>query len=82
MFLVDSAKTFLSIQFLLLLEFAAYKKIIISFCYCSKYINTIKKKRKEKSKKKNLFKKTFIGFCCRKLNKRKLDQINLELAEI
>jgi hypothetical protein len=29
-----------------------------------------------------LFKKTFIGFCRRKLNKRKLDQINLELAQL
>jgi hypothetical protein len=42
----------LSVQFLLLLDFAAYqKKIVISFCYCPKYVSRIKKrktKRKEK----------------------------------
>ena len=32
-------------------------------------------------KKKSRKKKTFIGFCCRKLNKGKLDQINLEFAK-
>ena len=58
-FLVVSAKKFLSVQFLLLFDFAAYqknnKKLVISFYYCSKYISSIKnkkKKRKEKSKKK------------------------------
>jgi hypothetical protein len=78
-------KKFLSIQFLLLLEFAAYKKkIVISLCYCSKYISSIKnkKKREKRKAKKKSFKKTFIGSCRRKLNKRKLDQINLELATI
>jgi len=78
---------FLSIQFLLLLEFAAYKKqIVISFCYCSKYISSIKNKKKREKrkakKKRKLFKKTFIGFCRIKLNKTKLDQINSELAQI
>jgi hypothetical protein len=75
----------LSVQFLLLLEFAAYKKIIISFCYCPKYISSIKKKKREKreGKKKNKsFKKIFIGFYRRKLNKEKLDQVNLKLAQI
>jgi len=42
------------------------KKFVILFCYCLKYINSIKKqkkKRKEFWKKKNKsFKKTFIGF--------------------
>jgi hypothetical protein len=58
-------------------------KIVISFCYCSKYISSIKNKKKNREKqKKKLFKKTFIRFCCRKLNKRKLDQINSELAQI
>ena len=42
-------------------------------------MNNIKKKEKKKNKS---FKKTFIGFCCRKLNKGQLDQINLELAQI
>jgi hypothetical protein len=75
---------FLSVQFLLLLDFAAYKKIkklVISLCYCSKYISSIKNKKKREAKKKS-FKKTFIGFCRRKLNKRKLDQINSELVKI
>ena len=71
-------------------DFAAYQKnknkFVISFCYCSKYISSIKnlKKKEEKreKQKKKSFKKTFIGFCRRKLNKRKLDQINSELAEI
>jgi hypothetical protein len=40
-----------------------------------------KKRRKEKRKEKS-FKKTFIGFCRRKPNKGKLDQINSELAQI
>jgi hypothetical protein len=46
---------FLSVQFLLLLDFAAYKKIkklVISLCYCSKYISSIKNKKKKRSKKK------------------------------
>jgi hypothetical protein len=51
-------KKFLSVQFLLFLDFAAYQKnkktLVISFYFCSKYISSIKKKikRKEKSKKK------------------------------
>jgi hypothetical protein len=42
-------------KFLLLPEFAAYKKkFIISFCHCPKYISSIKKNReKGKGKKKN-----------------------------
>jgi hypothetical protein len=38
-------------------------------------------KIKEKAKTKT-FKQSFIGFCSRKLNKRQLDQINSELAQI
>jgi hypothetical protein len=76
---------FLSVQFLFLLDFAAYKKtnkiFFISFSYCLKYIGRIKKEGKSKMKKKSRKKKTFIGFCCRKLNKGKLDQINLEFAK-
>jgi hypothetical protein len=68
---------FLSVQCLILLEFATYKKkIIISFYYCSKYISSIKKSKEKKS-----FKKMFIGFYRRKLNKGKLDQMNSELAQ-
>ena len=55
------------------------KKFVISFSYCPKYIISIKKKRKEK---KRLFKKTLMCFCRIKLNKGKLDQLNLELAQI
>jgi len=75
---------FPNLQFLLLLQFAANKKNVISLCYCSKYISSIKNKKKIKNKKakKKLFKKTFIGFCRRKLNKGKLHQIISELAQI
>jgi len=50
---------FFNIQILLLLEFAAYKKkIVISFCYCSKYISSIKnKKKREKRKEKKIVQK-------------------------
>jgi hypothetical protein len=46
-------KKFLSIRFLLFLEFTAYNFFfVISLCYCSKYISSIKnKKQKEKRKK-------------------------------
>jgi len=48
-------KKFLSIQFLLLLEFAAYKKqFVISICYCSKYISTIKKTKEKREKQKKI----------------------------
>jgi len=76
---------FLSIQFLLLLEFAAYKKeIIISFFIVQNIsvASKTKQKREKRKAKKKMFKKRFIGFCRRKLNKRKLDQINSELAQI
>jgi hypothetical protein len=86
LFIVDSAKKkFLSIQFLLLLEFAAYKKKLLFHSVIVQNISVAsktKKKKKRKAKKKFRSKKTFIGFCRRKLNKRKLDQINLELAQI
>jgi hypothetical protein len=85
LFIVDSAKKkFLSIQFLLLLEFAAYKKKLLFHSVIVQNISVAskKKKKKRKTKKKFRSKKTFIGFCRRKLNKRKLDQINLELAQI
>jgi hypothetical protein len=45
------SQKFLSVQFLLLLDFAAYqktKKIVILFGYCPKYISSIKKKEKRK----------------------------------
>jgi hypothetical protein len=43
--LVVSAKRFLSIQYLLLLDFAAYQEIFFSFYYCPKYISSIKKRK-------------------------------------
>jgi hypothetical protein len=62
---------------------AAYKKIVISFCYCPKYISSIKKQKnkdsieKRKGKKKN---HTFIGFCRWKLNKEKLDNNQFRIS--
>jgi hypothetical protein len=67
---------------ILSVQFIYKKKIVVSFYYCSKYISSIKNKKREKKKEKKSFKKTFIGFCRRKLNKGKLDQINSELAQI
>jgi hypothetical protein len=72
---------FLSVQFLLLLEFAAYKKIVIYSVIVQNISVASKTKQKKHKSKKKPFKKTFIGFCRKKLNKRKLDQINSELAK-
>jgi hypothetical protein len=55
------------------------------FCYYPKYIISIKKKREKREKerqKTKSFKKTFNGFCRRKLNKGKLNQINSKLAQL
>jgi hypothetical protein len=41
-----------------------------------------KNKREKRKSKIKLFKNTFIGFCRRKLNKRKFNPINSELAQI
>ena len=61
------ATIFLSVQFLLLLDFATYeKKIVISFGYYPKYISSIKKGKRKKKKK--------------VVQKEKLDQINLEFS--
>jgi hypothetical protein len=76
---------FLSFQFLLLLEFAAYKKDLLFHSVIVQNIlvaSKTKKKEKREKQKKKLFKKTFIGFCRRKLNKRKLDEINSELPKL
>jgi len=62
----------LSIFRIVIFGFAAYQ---IKHCYFS----SIEKKKK---KEKKSFKKTFICFCRKKLNEGKLDQINLELAEM
>jgi hypothetical protein len=74
---------FLSIQFLLLLEFAAYKKKLLfhSVIVQNILVASKTKTKREKRREKKLFKNTFIGFCRRKLNKRKLDQLNSELAQ-
>jgi hypothetical protein len=59
------------------------KKLLFHSVIVQNILVASKKKNKEKRKaKKKLFKKTFIGFCRRKLNKRKLDQINSELHQI
>jgi hypothetical protein len=42
-------------------------------------LGSISGKRKEKRRKTN---QTFIGFCRKRLNMGKFDQINLELAQI
>jgi hypothetical protein len=63
----------------------AYKKKLLFHSVIVQNISVASKtknKKREKRSKKKLFKKTFIGFCRRKLNKRKLDQINMELAQI
>ena len=69
-FFVVSAQI-LSVQFLLPLDFSAYKKICYFLLLLFKIYYSTKKS----------FKKTFIGFCHRKLNKGKLDQINSELTQ-
>jgi uncharacterized membrane protein len=81
-------KQFLSIQFLLL-EFAAYKFFfVISFCYCSKYISIIKTKkknreqRKKKQKNNRSKRRLLVSAIVEKLNKKILEQINSELAQI
>jgi hypothetical protein len=53
LFLVDSINKFLSVQTLLLFEFAEYQKLfffVILSCYCPKYINNIIKFNKNKKK--------------------------------
>jgi hypothetical protein len=72
---------FFSIKFLLLLEFAAYKKNLLFHSVTVQYISTVKNKEKREKQRKKSFKKTFIGFCCRKQNKGKSDQINSELSK-
>jgi hypothetical protein len=74
-------------NFFFSLIFAAYqkiKKLVISFGYCPKYIISVKnqKKRVKRKAKKKSFKKLFIGFCRRKLNKGNFDQPNFALAQI
>jgi len=57
------------------------KNLVNLFGYSPKYISNKKERKKERKKEKS-FKKMFIGFCPRKPNKGKLDQINSELAQI
>jgi len=45
-------------------------------------VSKTKKTREKRKAKKKSFKKTFIGFCRKKLNKGNLDQLNSELAKI
>jgi len=80
--LIPPKKKFLSIQFLLLFEFAAYKKIFISFCYCSKYISSIKNKNKiEKRKaKKKSFKKDVYWILPQKTKQEKIGSNQLGIS--
>jgi len=73
-------QNFLIVQFLLLLDFAAYKKIkkiVISFCYCPKYISSIKKWRKQKK----IVQKDIYWFLPQKTKQGKFDELNSELAQ-
>jgi len=58
------------------------KQILFHFVIVQTISVASKKKEKREKQKKKLFKKTFIGFCRRKLNKRKFDQLNSELVQI
>jgi len=81
LFIVDSAKKkFLSIQFLLLLEFAAYKKKLL-FHSVIVYISSIKnKKKKEKSKKKISFKKDVYWILPQKTKQEKIGSNQLGIS--
>jgi hypothetical protein len=57
------------------------KKFVISFCYYSKYISTIKK-TKEKSKKKKSIQKDVYWILLQKIKQEKLDQLNSKLGQI
>jgi len=86
LFLVDSAKKkFLSIQFLLLLEFAAYKKkncyFILLFFKIYQYHKKKTKEKREKQKKKIIQKKVY-WILPQKIKQEKLDQLNSELGQI
>ena len=59
------------------------KKLLFHFVTVQNISVASKKREKREGKKKNKsFKKIFIGFRRRKLNKEKLDQINSKLAQI
>jgi hypothetical protein len=73
-------QNFLIVQFLLLLDFAAYKKIkkiVISFCYCPKYNSSIRKWRKQKK----IVQKDIYWFLPQKTKQGKFDELNSELAQ-
>jgi len=80
LFLVDSAKKFLSIQFLLLLEFAAYKKICYFILLLFKIYQYHKKNREKRKAKKKSVQKDIFWILPQKIKQEKLDQINSELG--
>jgi len=85
LFIVDSAKKkFLSIQFLLLLEFAAYKKKLLFHSVIVQNISvaskTKKKQKKEKSKKKISFKKDVYWILPQKTKQEKIGSNQLGIS--
>jgi len=80
LFLVDSEKKFLSIQFLLLLEFAKNKKNYYFILLLFKIYQYHKKKRKEKGKKS--IQKDVYWILPQKIKQEKLGQINSKLGQI
>jgi len=75
---------FLSAKFLLLLDFAAYQKnkkvLAISFCYCSKYISSIKKEKREKQKKKKFVQKDVYWILPQKTKQEKIGSNQLGIS--
>jgi hypothetical protein len=82
LFIVDSAKKkFLSIQFLLLLEFAAYKKKLLFHSVIVQNISVAsKKKKKEKNKKKISFKKDVYWILPQKTKQEKIGSNQLGIS--
>jgi hypothetical protein len=81
LFIVDSAKKkFLSIQFLLLLEFAAYKKKLLFHSVIVQNISVASKTKKEKSKKKISFKKDVYWILPQKTKQEKIGSNQLGIS--
>jgi len=80
MFLVDSAKTFLSIQFLLLLEFAAYKKNYYFILLLFKIHQYHKKKEKREKQKKKSIQKDVYWILLQKTKQKKIGSNQLGIS--
>jgi hypothetical protein len=59
-----------------------YIYIYISFCFCPKYISCIKKIKEKKKRTKKVVEEDIYWFLPYKTKQGKLDQINLELAQM